>query len=125
MQLKDDTGEVVKSGRYNVKSIGENCAFKLLDIEWEALSNVKKRFYVELSLKDKSGKELSKNEYFFLIGDQKEATLVMNKMNAEERESISKYTNGNYLRYFPSITQEGGQNWESGTEVPRAYGYGE
>ncbi|MFI3319785.1 MAG: sugar-binding domain-containing protein [Rikenellaceae bacterium] len=124
MSVKDDSGKVVKSEKFDVKSVGENCAFKLTDISWNVLSGVQKKFYVEMSLKDKSGKELSANEYFFLIGDQKEATLVMNKMHKEESASIQKYTNGNYLRYFPSIVQEDGLNYEYEDDVPRAKGYG-
>ncbi|MFI3248433.1 MAG: hypothetical protein R3Y39_04815 [Rikenellaceae bacterium] len=124
MCVKDDAGNVVKSDKFDVKSIGENCAFKLTDIDWDVLDGVEKKFYVEMSLTDKSGNELSKNNYFFLIGDQKEATLRMNEMNKEESESISKYTNGNYLRYFPAIVGEGGENYNSQIEIPRAYGYG-
>ncbi|MFR9652064.1 MAG: sugar-binding domain-containing protein [Rikenellaceae bacterium] len=125
MTIKDDNNKVVKSEQFVVKSVGENCAFKLIDISWDVLKSIKDRFYVKLSLKDKSGKELSSNNYFFLIGDQAEATKVVNAMNVEERESISKYTNGNYLRYFPSIVQEDGQNWETQSDIPRAKGYGE
>ncbi len=124
MCVKDDSGKVVKSESFAVKSIGENSAFKLNDINWSVLRDVKAKFYVEMSLKDKSGKELSKNNYFFLIGDQKEATKVMNKMNVEERESTAKYTGGNYLRYYPMITGEDGGNWQSGVDIPRAKGYG-
>ncbi len=125
MCVKSDSGEVVKSETFAVKSIGENCAFKLEDINWRVLSGVKEKFYVEMSLKDKSGKELSANNYFFLIGDQKEATKVMNAMNKEEAASIAKYTNGNYLRYFPMVTGEDGESWQSSTQTPRAKGYGE
>ncbi|MFI3290117.1 MAG: sugar-binding domain-containing protein [Rikenellaceae bacterium] len=124
MCVKNDAGVVVKSEKFAVKSVGENCAFKLTDIDWNVLSGVKDKFYVEMSMKDKSGKELSANEYFFLIGDQKEATLVMNKMNKEMGAEILKYTNGNYLRYFPQITGEDGLEWQSQTEIPRAKGYG-
>ncbi|MFI3333328.1 MAG: sugar-binding domain-containing protein [Rikenellaceae bacterium] len=124
MCIKDDDGIIVKSDSFTVKSIGENCAFKLTDIDWDVLSGVENKFYVEMSLKDKSGKELSANEYFFLIGDQKEATKVMNEMNKEMGRDILKYTNGNYLRYFPSIVGDDGESWNSQTEIPRAKGYG-
>lgn len=40
------------------------------------------------------------------------------------RDNILKYTNGNYLRYFPSIVGEDGQSYDSQTEIPRAKGYG-
>lgn len=123
--IKNDSGEILKSGSFPVKSIGENCAFKLEDFSWDVLSKVDKIFHVEMSLKDRSGKELSTNEYFFLIGDQAAATKVVNAMQKEESASIMKYTNGNYLRYFPSIVQSDGKDWESGTEIPRAAGYGE
>ena len=124
MTVKDDNGNVLKTASFPVKKVGENCAFKLEDIDWKVLETVKNKFYVELSLKDKSGKELSANNYFFLIGDQKAATLRMNEMHKEEQKSISTYTNGNYMRYFPSLTQEDGANYNSQTEVPRAKGYG-
>ncbi len=124
MCVKNDAGDVVKSDKFPVKSIGENCAFKLTDINWKVLDGVKEKFYVEMSLKDKNGKELSANHYFFLIGDQKEATLRMNEMNLEERASISKHTNGNYLRYYPAIVGEDGESYNSQNEIPRAKGYG-
>ncbi len=124
MLVKDDSGKVVKSESFPVKSVGENCAFKLNDINWKVLSGVKEKFYVEMKLKDKSGKVLSENEYFFLIGDQKEATAYVNKMQKEESASGQKYTGGNYLRYYPAITGEDGVGYHSSTEIPRAKGYG-
>ena len=124
MTVKDDNGNILKKGSFPVKKIGENCAFKFEDIDWKVLDNVKNKFHVELSLKDKSGKELSANKYFFLIGDQKAATLRMNEYLKEEHESITKYTNGNYMRYFPSITQEDGANHNTQMDIPRAKGYG-
>ncbi len=124
MCVKSDAGVVVKSDSFAVNNIGENCAFKLTDIDWDVLSGVESKFYVEMTLKSKKGEVLSANEYFFLIGDQREATLVMNAMNKEMNSDIVKYTNGNYLRYFPSITGENGESWNSQTEIPRAKGYG-
>ncbi len=125
MCVKDNAGTVVKSESFKVGSVGENCAFRLTDIDWSVLSGVEQKFYVELSLKNKQGQELSANHYFFLIGDQAASTKVMNRMNVEEAKSIAKYTNGNYLRYFPAMVGEDGQNYNSQTETPRARGFGE
>ncbi|MFI3322408.1 MAG: hypothetical protein R3Y50_07790 [Rikenellaceae bacterium] len=124
MSVKDDNGIVLKSEKFDVKTIGENSAFKVDDISWDVLSKVDKKFYVELSLTDKDGKEISANEYFFLIGDQKEATLEFNKMNKEMLESSQEYTGGNYLRYYPEVLNEDGKTYESGTQIPRAKGFG-
>ena len=124
IRIKDDVGNVLKEADYKVSKIGENCAFKLTDISYNVLSTVKKMFHVELTLTDKGGKEISTNKYFFLIGDQAEATKQFNEMNKKMSKSLREYTNGNYYRYYPAMIQTDGQNYNSEIEVPVAIGFG-
>ncbi len=124
LSIKDDSGKLLRSESFKVKSIAENSAFKVEAFSWDVLSTVDEKFFVELSLVDKHGGEISSNEYFFLIGDQAQATIEFNKMNKQMGESISKHTSGNYLRYYPAFVNEEGESYQSGTQTPRAKGFG-
>ncbi|MDW7692728.1 hypothetical protein R9C00_11660 [Flammeovirgaceae bacterium SG7u.111] len=123
LAIKDDEKNVLKSSTFDVKSIKENSAQKFFDISENVLGDVEKNFYISLSLKDKSGKEISSNEYMLLIGDQEEATKHFNEMRLEMHKKNSKHTYGNYYRFFPQIVDEDGDTWDSETEMPRATGY--
>ena len=87
------------------------------------LSRVEEKFTIHLSLKDKSGKIISSNEYLFLIGDQAKATKQFNAMRQSMVEKNGKYSYGNYYRFFDEMTKENGQDYQSDTEHPKAKGF--
>lgn len=123
LKIKDQAGSVLAEKSIDVKDIEENSALKLADVSEAVLGTVQGQFYVELSLSDKQGTELSANEYMLLIGDQEAASARMKEMGAEERKINGKYTYGNYYRFFPALNGEREINWESETEVPKAEGF--
>lgn len=125
MIVKDDGGRILKSDSFSVKKIGENATFKLQNINWDVLGKVEKKFYVELSLKNHTGKKLSSNNYFFLIGDQKQATLQFKEMQKEMLRLNAKYTYGNYYRFYPEMINKAGVRYESDIQIPCAEGFGE
>ncbi len=121
MVVKDDSGNIVKSESFDVKQIGENSAFKVVDINWDVLSSSKERFYVELTLMDSKGEELSSNEYFFLIGDQAEASAQFKQMGIKRSSGVENFTYGNYLRFYPEVLKK---LYNTQTMTPRAEGFG-
>ncbi len=123
-QIKDDSGKVLSQKSFDVASIKENSAQSFFRIEEKVLKNVKEKFYVYLELTDKKGKVISKNDYFFLIGDQKTATQRFNKWKQERLEQENKHGGyGSYYHFFEELTGQRGKKYDSGTQRPRAIGY--
>ncbi len=121
--VKDYNGVEIYSNSYDVKSIGENSAFKVADFKSNVLSDVDNRFTVELELISKSGEKLSANEYLFLIGDHAKESAKFKEMGQELKDINAKYLYGNYYGYFPALTGEDGEWQESDVETPRAKGF--
>ena len=141
--------KVIMNKSYRIKKIEQNSASKYIDINTPLLNigtsikkftgdeNVSeavnfaspelpsndKVFYVILSLKNSEEKEISYNQYFFLIGDQAEATKKMNEMGKEGGKNISTYTYSNYYQFYPSINGKGKMR-QSDKEIPRAAHFG-
>ncbi|MFI3278233.1 MAG: hypothetical protein SNH28_05535, partial [Rikenellaceae bacterium] len=124
MTLKDDNKKAIRTERFKIGKVGENSAKKFESISWKSLSTVDKRFYVELQLLGDKGEQLSSNEYFFLIGDQKSASAEFKKMGVEMQRNSQKYRYGNYYYFYPAMIDEDGESYQSGTEIPRAKGFG-
>ncbi len=123
-RIKDDNGLVLHSQKYDIEKIEENSAKEFFPIEEKVLKTVKEKFYVELELKNKKGEVISHNDYFFLIGDQAEATKYFNewqKIRLESENADGGAGYGSYYHYFPALTGE--EKYESGTQTPRAYGF--
>ncbi|WP_298534374.1 glycoside hydrolase family 2 protein [uncultured Algibacter sp.] len=121
--LKNELGKQLKSETFDIGDVKANSAKKFEDISADVLSEVDKQIFVELELKDSKGNVLSSNDYFFLIGDQKEATQKFIQMRDARRVLETKYGYGNYYRFFNDVTGEEGQNYQSETETPRASGF--
>ncbi len=119
VEITDDEQKVLYSKTHEKANISGNSANKIFDIQQNVLQNVKSEFFVNLSLLDEAGKEISKNHYLFLIGDQKEASLKFKEMGKEMKKHIAKYGAGNYLEYFPTMPDE----IDDVQEVPRARGF--
>lgn len=124
--MKDDNGKVLAEQIFDIDKVEENSAKSFFPIEEKVLKTVDKKFYVELKLKDKKGNEISHNDYFFLIGDQAEATKYFNEWKLERLANENDNAHGgygSYYHFFPALTGEDGQKYESGTQTPRAHGY--
>ncbi|TXG34772.1 beta-mannosidase [Seonamhaeicola maritimus] len=123
--FKDDNGKKLKSQTFKIGTVKGDSALKFEDISVDVLGKVEKRFFVELELTDTSGKVVSKNDYFFLIGNQKEATKKFQAWRDERHKLEAKYGYPNYYRFYDDFTGGEGKSYQSGTQIPRARGFGE
>lgn len=121
--FKDENGVVLKSESFKIKEVMANSAAKFFDIKADVMSKVKNQVFVYLELKDKSGKVISHNDYFFLVGDQKTAELEFRKMKADRVKIESNLGYGNYYRFFKNMTREDNQDYDSDIQIPRARGF--
>ncbi len=124
LTIKNEDGKVLKSEKFDFGTIEENSAKKFVDISAEILSKVDKKFTVLLELKDSSGKVISSNDYFFLIGNQEQASARFKEWKQERLDLENKYGKyGSYYHYFDEFTGENGKKYESGVQTPRATGF--
>ncbi len=124
--MKDDNGKVLTTKKYEVAAIDENSAKKFFDVEEKVLKSVDKKFYVELELTNKKGDVISHNDYFFLIGDQTEATKYFNewgKRRLEKENGNNRGGYGTYYHFFDEMIEIDGKKYESDTQKPKAFGY--
>lgn len=124
--IKNDKGRVISKKSYSILEIEENSAKRFFSVEEKVLKKVKKKFFVELELLDKEGKQISHNDYFFLIGDQEADTERFRdwKQKRLEHENDNGHGGyGTYYFYFDEMTRENGKNYDSGIQIPRAKGF--
>ncbi|MEX0322605.1 MAG: glycoside hydrolase family 2 protein [Puniceicoccaceae bacterium] len=123
VQITNDSRNVVAKNSYKVKTIEPNSSAKIVDLKKDFLTKVDEKFFVNLSLKAKSGEILSENEYMLLIGDQEAASNYYRewgtRLGAERRE----HTPANYYRFFPAMMDEGEGALSGDAETPRARGF--
>lgn len=123
LEIKDDSGNSLKKSEFNISKIAENSAAKFFVINEDVLSSIEKQFTVHLKLKNNTDEILSANEYLFLIGDQAEASAQFKEMRKAIVQKNSKYTYGNYYRFFPKMIREDGRDHQSDTQHPKAKGF--
>ena len=122
--IKNDAGKVLTNKTYDVASIEENSAKSFFPVEEKVLKSVKKKFFVTLELTDKTGKVISANDYFFLIGDQAEASEFFKKwkdIRLEQENLHGGY--GSYYHFFEEFTEQNGKFYESELQKPKAIGF--
>ncbi len=100
LEITDSEGKVLYNQQHKIKKIEGNSAKSFVHIEEDILQKVNQHFQLKLSLISKEGKEISANDYFFLIGDQEKASAEFKQMGKQLHEKNEKYTYGNYLRFF-------------------------
>ncbi|WP_347840474.1 hypothetical protein [uncultured Draconibacterium sp.] len=123
-EIKDDGGKVLSNKNFAVKKVEENSAKLFFEIEEDVLSSVNKKFFVTLEMTDKDGRTVSANDYFFLIGDQAEATKYYNNWKQERIEQENKHGRyGSYYHFYKEFTGQDGAKYESDIQVPRAIGF--
>ena len=123
-KIKDASGKILNAQNFDIKKIEENSAKQFFEIKEDVLASVKDRFVVELEMKDTAGNIISANDYFFLIGDQQEATKYYNswKQKRIEQENLhGRY--GSYYHFYKEFTGQDGAKYESGKQIPRAIGF--
>lgn len=121
--FKNEHGKVLKKEKFKIDKVPGNSAKKYVAIAAEVLNKVKEKVFIELTLLDKSGKQISHNDYFFLIGDQEKASAQFKKMGKTLINNNGKYTYGNYYRFFDDMTRRNGQDYKSGIQKPKAEGF--
>lgn len=121
--FRNDNGVELVTKTFDIKKIDENSSKKFFDISEDVLSKVDKQVNVELELTDSKGKQISHNDYFFLIGDQAEASKLYKKMGQERSKIEGKYHYGNYYRFFEDVTRTNGKDYDTQIQTPRASGY--
>ncbi|WP_366183629.1 hypothetical protein [Flavobacterium ovatum] len=123
-EVKDDSGNIVLNKNFSVNTIDENSAKSFFSIDEKILKTVKSKFSVNLELTDKDGKVISKNDYFFLIGDQDAASKGFKEWKIERLELENKNGGyGSYYHYFKELDSEENVRYESGTQTPKAKGF--
>ncbi|UXP30998.1 hypothetical protein N6H18_11620 [Reichenbachiella agarivorans] len=124
--IKNEAGKVLKREQFELGTVTGNSAKKFVDISADVLAKVDEKFFVELLLTDKTGAVVSANDYFFLMGDQVQATATFNAWKKERLALENKYGSyGSYYYYFDEMTGENGKKYESETQTPRAVGFPE
>ncbi len=73
---------------------------------------------------DTFGDEISANQSMLLIGEQEASRKKMRELGAIRSESSNEFTYGNYYRFFPEMSKQKDQDWQSETRTPRAAGFG-
>jgi beta-mannosidase len=122
--IKDHAGKVLSSKSFEIKKVEENSAKSFFEIEEDVLGAVKEKFYVTLEMTDNNGEVISANDYFFLIGDQAEATKYYNNWLQKRIEQENKHGRyGSYYHFYEEFTEQDGKKYESGTQIPRAIGF--
>lgn len=106
----NEQGICVKEQTLPVKTIDPDSSRSFGAVQWDINAEVDKHFEIHVSLRDRSGKELSANAYRLLIGDQETARKKMQAMGKELSNSTNNYTYGNYYRFFPEMIQGRGSN---------------
>ncbi|WP_252723199.1 glycoside hydrolase family 2 protein [Pseudotamlana agarivorans] len=127
-KILNDSKKVLFKESYKVSEIEENSAKQFFAINEDVLGKVDEKFYVELELLDKKGNQISHNDYFFLIGDQAEATAhfqAWKEKRLEQENAEGRGGYGSYYFFFDEFTGQNGKKYESGTQTPRARGFEE
>ena len=123
ISFKDERGKILKHEQFTLGHIAGNSAKKFVNISADILFGLEDKFFVELALNDDTGKLISNNNYFFLVGNQAQASAQFKEMGKRLVEKNSKYTYGNYYRFFDSMTRQNGQDYETDNEKPKAQGF--
>jgi beta-mannosidase len=121
--ISDKEGKRLISKTYPIASIKANSSEKFAELNFDILKNLRDMFHIELKLLNKNGSQISKNKYTLLIGDQHKASEKMKAMGKTFRERLKGFDGANYYRYFPDVSREGGRDWQSGREQPKADGF--
>jgi len=105
LRIQDKAGKVIEDKKFPF-TVTPDSAAKVTDVAWKLPANLSGEFQLHLSLTDSSGKELSKNQYTFLVGDEEAARKERLKLREHYQELKKKAGSNNYYRFFPELTGE-------------------
>lgn len=103
LRVVDEAGKVIWEDETGVRVQADSAA-KLKDVSWRLPAGLTGGFQVHLSLADKNGKELSRNQYAFLVGNEEEARKQRLKLRDKYLE-LRKHGRS-YYRFFPDLLRD-------------------
>ncbi len=102
LRVLDDKKQLVEKQTYNIGNIEEDSSKQFVDVSLPVPGKMGDKFYLELSLKDNNGAELSANEYMLLVDDQAKALEIYQKYGKASTARKVKYGSATN-RYFPGL----------------------
>lgn len=100
LRVVDGAGKTVWEEKTGA-AVRADSAAKLKDISWRLPAGMTGSFQVHLSLADRNGKGLSRNQYAFLVGNEEEARKERLKLRDKYLE-LRKHGRS-YYRFFPEL----------------------
>lgn len=85
-------------------NVPADSATRISDIRWTLPGTMAGNFQLHLELLDRSGQELSRNQYAFLVGDEKKARAERLQLRAKYMELRKLGFGPMYYRFFPELT---------------------
>jgi beta-mannosidase len=108
LRVVDRNGKSLEEKTWPVKVAPDSSA-KIGNVDWTLPASLEAGFRVHLSLVDGGGRELSANEYAFLIGNEEEARKARLELREKYIELRNKYGR-TYYRFFPQLVGDDKRN---------------
>lgn len=102
IKILDNSKNVIETKKIKVGDIKEDSSIEISDLKFKVPGKMNDKFYVEIELKDETGKIVSSNDYFFLVDDQNNAKLTYKKYGKAFRDRRERF-GSNTNRYFPGL----------------------
>lgn len=118
----DQDKHVFKTDEVSIAEIAADSSKEFATVSCKVPGKMGDKFYVEISLVNDQGNEISANHYLLLVADQEAAKSSLKAIGAEAIELKYKYGVANYYRYFKGLGGEPGAK-EADEEMPRATGF--
>ncbi|MFR9627296.1 MAG: sugar-binding domain-containing protein [Rikenellaceae bacterium] len=102
LRILDDKKQLVEKQLYTIGNIEEDSSKEFVDVSFPVPGKMGDKFYLELTLKDDNGAQISANEYMFLVDDQEKALEVYKKYGEGSTARKAEYGSATN-RYFPGL----------------------
>ena len=122
IKFLDESKSVIKDESFDFNEIAGDSSAKFVDVSCKVSGKIGDKFYVEMSLVDENGKELSVNDYMLLVADKEKDRKELRAIGLEAFELKQKYGWANYFRYYPALGGEEGAI-EADGKMPIARGF--
>ena len=109
----DNNKKVFKKENLKIGDVSGDSSQEFIDVSCKVPGKLGDKFYVELSLKNNQGNQISANHYMFLVADEKVAKAKLKQMGAEARERSRKFGRTTF-RYFPELHSKESNKREEG-----------
>lgn len=104
-KIMDDSKAVIKEHSVMIGDVVKDSSKNFFNISNKVEGSLGDKFYVEVVLKDGTGKKLSTNDYMFLVADMKADKLLGAEMFKEFQ--TRRQRGRNFHRFFPELHAEG------------------